>query len=52
MTPRHPANGHSVNEIFGDSLPETTKDEWDDTRPEGEGDRDDWMRENVPPHHG
>lgn len=44
--------GHSVNKIFGDSLPETTKDEWDDNPSAGDAERDDWLRENVPPHHG
>jgi hypothetical protein len=47
----HP-KGHSVNKIFGDSLPEITKDEWDDDPSTREAERDDWLRENVPPHHG
>ncbi|WP_170219903.1 hypothetical protein [Mycolicibacterium hodleri] len=42
----------SVNAIFGDSLPETTKDERDYSPFGGEADRDEWLRENVPPHHG
>jgi hypothetical protein len=42
----------SVNKVFGDSLPETTKDEWDDEPPARGDERDDWLRENVPPHHG
>jgi hypothetical protein len=45
-------NRDSVNKIFGDSLPETTKDEWDDHSADGDGERDDWLRANVPPHHG
>ncbi len=52
MSGQPPANGRAVNKIFGDSLPETTKDEWDDSPSDGEADRDDWLRENVPPHHG
>jgi hypothetical protein len=44
--------GHSVNKIFGDSLPETTKDEWDDHPSDRDAERDDWLRDNVPPHHG
>ncbi|MEE2031598.1 hypothetical protein Q8814_05625 [Rhodococcus sp. CC-R104] len=37
--------------IFGDVLPETTRDE----RGTGEaysGDSDEWLRSQVPPHHG
>lgn len=41
-------------EVFGDVLPETTRDERD---PEPSGDpgesgNDAWLREQVPPHHG
>lgn len=41
-------------EVFGDVLPETTRDERD---PEpaadpGESGSDAWLREQVPPHHG
>ncbi|MGH3642062.1 MAG: hypothetical protein ACRDUX_23890 [Mycobacterium sp.] len=42
----------SVNKIFGDSLPETTKDEWDERPSDGDAERDRWLRDNVPPHHG
>jgi hypothetical protein len=42
----------AVNKIFGDFIPETTKDEWDERPSEGDAERDDWLRENVPPHHG
>jgi hypothetical protein len=42
----------SVNKIFGDSLPEITKDEWDERPSDGEAERDRWLRDNVPPHHG
>jgi hypothetical protein len=48
-SPRKPL---SVNDIFGESLPETTKDEWDDTPSSRDAERDDWLRDNVPPHHG
>ncbi|MFD3810475.1 hypothetical protein [Rhodococcus sp. NPDC058639] len=40
--------------IFGDVLPETTRDErgkGDEGR-EGRGDSDEWLRQQVPPHHG
>ncbi|QIG41469.1 hypothetical protein G5V58_00615 [Nocardioides anomalus] len=37
-------------EVFGDALPETTADERDDAEPARTS--DDWLREQVPPHHG
>ena len=46
-----------LSAVFGDVLPEGT----DDERPEGWGDRDerrggsgddDWLKDQVPPHHG
>lgn len=37
-------------EVFGDVLPETTRDERDPDRA-GRG-SDQWLREQVPPHHG
>jgi len=39
-------------EVFGDVLPETTRDERDDAAPERESVTDRWLREQVPPHHG
>ncbi|BBZ30190.1 hypothetical protein MMAD_44850 [Mycolicibacterium madagascariense] len=41
----------SVHDVFGDSLPETTKDEWDEPAAHRESDREQWLRDNVPPHH-
>jgi hypothetical protein len=38
-------------EVFGDPLPDTTRDERDES-PEQERDGDRWLREQVPPHHG
>ena len=37
--------------IFGDVLPETTRDERDD-RDERPQSSDDWLKAQVPPHHG
>ncbi|WP_407675187.1 hypothetical protein [Nocardia puris] len=37
--------------IFGDTLPDTTADERD-TDPRENGSGDDWLRSQVPPHHG
>ena len=41
-------------EVFGDVLPETTRDERDepDGAPTEEKSADRWLREQVPPHHG
>ena len=38
-------------EVFGDTLPDTTADERDDS-PKRESETDRWLREQVPPHHG
>jgi len=37
-------------EVFGDVLPETTRDERDPGAEPSGG--DDWLRAQVPPHHG
>jgi hypothetical protein len=42
-----------LDEVFGDVLPETTTDERDPESPDAdESARDDWFRDQVPPHHG
>ena len=38
-------------EVFGETLPETTAAERDES-PTRERDSDQWLREQVPPHHG
>jgi hypothetical protein len=39
--------------VFGDVLPDGTSDERDDGRGHSEGGTDDdWLRRQVPPHHG
>lgn len=42
----------AVNAIFGEEMPRTTRDERDPEAPEERFDRDEWLRANVPPHHG
>nr|WP_167479828.1 MULTISPECIES: hypothetical protein [Nocardia] len=37
--------------IFGDTLPDTTSDERG-PEPDTAGSSDDWLRSQVPPHHG
>lgn len=40
-------------QVFGDVLPDTTADERDEGAPDpAEGGHDEWLRSNVPPHHG
>ena len=44
------ARRRRLEEVFGDALPEQTRDDVEpDERP---ADRDDWFRSQVPPHHG
>ncbi|MBC7277929.1 hypothetical protein [Nocardioides sp.] len=38
--------------IFGDVLPETTKDEREPSAESGELASDRWLKSQVPPHHG
>lgn len=39
--------------VFGEVLPEATSDERDEQRPDAGGDRsEEWLRRQVPPHHG
>lgn len=37
---------------FGDALPERTRDERPETWGESTSSDDDWLRSQVPPHHG
>ncbi|WP_148571660.1 hypothetical protein [Nocardioides caldifontis] len=39
-------------EVFGEVLPESTTDDRDPAGRPGEGSSDEWLRRNVPPHHG
>ena len=51
---RVPADRRTLDEVFGDVLPDLTQDEMDD-RPDrvaDEADLERWYRENRPPHHG
>lgn len=38
--------------VFGDVLPEATSDDRADTWGERDGDSEEWLRRQVPPHHG
>ena len=39
-------------EVFGDVLPEVTRDEQDEPSGERESAGDRWLKSQVPPHHG
>jgi hypothetical protein len=46
-----PEQRRRLDEVFGDVLPETTKDEREpDAQPEQRD--EDWYQRNKPPHHG
>jgi hypothetical protein len=38
--------------IFGDVLPETTRDDRDEAGTRGPQSSDEWLKAQVPPHHG
>jgi hypothetical protein len=38
--------------VFGEVLPETTRDDRDDDDPSAEGSSEKWLRRQRPPHHG
>lgn len=40
-----------VNRVFGDSLPDVTRDEREPVSSDGHDDHDRWLQDNVPPHH-
>ena len=40
-----------VNRVFGDSLPDVTRDEREPDSPDDHSDHDRWLQDNVPPHH-
>ena len=50
MTPEARDKG-AVNKIFGSELPQESRDERDPAEAADTADRDQWLRDNVPPHH-
>lgn len=46
---RHEKN--TVNKIFGTELPQESADERDFESEPAAGERERWLRDNVPPHH-
>jgi hypothetical protein len=54
LTPeQRAARRRRLAEVFGETLPEQTRDDAAEpgTRPDG-ADDDEWLRRQVPPHHG
>ena len=47
-----PQRRRLLDEIFGDVLPDVTRDEQPDAADEPSGAGDEWLRANRPPHHG
>lgn len=50
--PRRTGNRARLDRVFGDVLPSTTRDERDDETPSRRADSEEWLRAQVPPHHG
>jgi hypothetical protein len=38
--------------VSGEALPDVTRDERDDHSSDDERDRESWLRDQIPPHHG
>ena len=46
-----PPDKVTVNSVFGEELPRESSDERDPDAAAESGERDRWLRDNVPPHH-
>ncbi len=46
------ARRRRLEEVFGDDLPEQTNDDAAEPEPDGVERRAEWLRRQVPPHHG
>ena len=51
MTDQSKPERAAVNPIFGEALPQASRDERDDEHSHDDSERDRWLRDNVPPHH-
>ncbi|MET0966209.1 MAG: hypothetical protein ABWZ02_07430 [Nakamurella sp.] len=47
-----PVSRRTLDEVFGDVIPDVTSDELDDRSESADRDADLWYRDNRPPHHG
>lgn len=53
LTPRErKERRRRLAEVFGDPLPDQTLDDLDDPSERTGPDNDEWLRRQVPPHHG
>jgi hypothetical protein len=51
--PARPAvSRRTLDDVFGDVLPDVTRDELEDGAEGADRDPDRWYRDNRPPHHG
>ena len=51
MTDRPKRAKDAVNKVFGDPLRELPVDEVDSFSPDDAAEHDQWLRDNIPPHH-
>ena len=51
MIPRAKPSRDAVNKIFGEELPQASLDEREIGSPAADAEHDDWLRNNIPPHH-
>ena len=51
MTDHSKRPPHAVNKIFDDPVRELPLDERDSVSPDDTAEHDQWLRDNVPPHH-
>ena len=51
MTDPSTSSRDAVNKIFGEELPQTSADERDIDSPVAYSEHDNWLRDNIPPHH-
>jgi hypothetical protein len=49
---KNPRERAVVNAVFGETVPESSSDDRDPDVGEDHSERDRWLRDNVPPHHG
>jgi hypothetical protein len=52
VTDRSKRTRDSVNNVFEDPLRELPVEERDSVSPEDAAEHDQWLRDNIPPHHG
>jgi hypothetical protein len=51
VTDRSKRTRDAVNKIFDDPVRELPLDERDSISPDDSAERDQWLRDNIPPHH-